>query len=126
MNMISELRRRVSTTGTATLTVDEYNQLQREWITRTGAEDMVAAERERCTGPLLQLLVDCDAVQAGGNPNEQGLCDAVDNDGCHYQSAALAGWLEVAHKAGIRPMLRLEEQPNTPAETRQTAQKETP
>ncbi len=68
------------------------------------------------TETLLQLLVDCDAVQAGGNPNEQGLCDAIDNDGCHYQSAALAGWLEVAHKAGIRPMLRLEKSPNATAE----------
>jgi hypothetical protein len=48
MNMISEIRRRVSADGAATITVDEYNQLQREWITRTGAEDMVAAERERC------------------------------------------------------------------------------
>lgn len=64
------------------------------------------------TETLLQLLVDCDAVQAGGNPNEQGLCDAIDNDGCHYQSSALAGWLEVARKAGIRPMLRLEKAPN--------------
>lgn len=64
------------------------------------------------TETLLQMLVDCDAVQAGGNPNEAGLCDAIDNDGCHYQSAALAGWLEVARKAGIRPMLRLEKAPN--------------
>lgn len=64
------------------------------------------------TETLLQLLVDCDAVQAGGNQNECGLCDALDNDGCHYQSAALAGWLEVARKAGIRPMLRLEKAPN--------------
>lgn len=64
------------------------------------------------TETLLQLLVDCDAVQAGGNPNEQWLCDAVDNDGCHYQSAALAGWLEVARKAGIRPTLHLEKEPN--------------
>lgn len=64
------------------------------------------------TETLLQLLVDCDAVQAGGNTNEAWLCDAIDNDGCHYQSAALAGWLEVAWKAGIRPMLRLEMAPN--------------
>lgn len=64
------------------------------------------------TETLLQLLVDCNAVYAGGNPNEQGLCDAIDNDGCHYQSAALAGWLEVARNAGIKPMLRLEKVPS--------------
>jgi hypothetical protein len=70
-------------------------------------------EITEATKTLLQFLVDCDAVQAGGEPNERGLCDAIDNDGEHYQSAALAGWLEVAHKAGIRPMLRLEKLPNT-------------
>jgi len=61
---------------------------------------------------LLQLLVDCDAVYAGGNPNECGLCDAIDNDGEKYQSAALACWLDVARKAGIRPMLRMDKVPN--------------
>ena len=50
---------------------------------------------------LLQLLVDCDAVECG-------LCDAVDNNNEKYQSAALACWLDLARKAGIRPMLRLE------------------
>jgi hypothetical protein len=48
MNMISKLRRRVLEDGNALITFDEYNQLQREWITRTGAKDMVAAEREQC------------------------------------------------------------------------------
>ena len=64
------------------------------------------------TETLLQLLVDCDAVYTGGTSNECGLCDAIDNDGEKYQSAALAGWLEVARKTGIRPMLRLEKVPN--------------
>ena len=52
MNMISELRHRITTTGLTILTADEFNQLQREWITQTGAEDMVSAERER----LLSVL----------------------------------------------------------------------
>jgi hypothetical protein len=49
MNMISDLRHRFTTssTGTVVVNVDEFNRLQREWITRNGAEDMVAAERER-------------------------------------------------------------------------------
>ena len=49
MNMISQLRARIQEAGLTILTADEYNQLQREWITRTGAEDMAAAERERMT-----------------------------------------------------------------------------
>jgi len=61
---------------------------------------------------LLRLLVDCDAVYAGGNPNECGLCDAIDNDGEKYQSSALACWLDTARKAGIRPMLRLQKATN--------------
>lgn len=34
LNMISQLRRRVAENGQATITVDEFNQLQAEWITR--------------------------------------------------------------------------------------------
>lgn len=45
--MISQLRARVQEAGLTILTADEFNQLQREWITRTGAEDMVAAERAK-------------------------------------------------------------------------------
>jgi len=41
MNMISELRQRVIKEGSATITLDEFNQLQAEWITRTKAEYMV-------------------------------------------------------------------------------------
>lgn len=32
--MISQLRERVRINGTATITIDEFNQLQAEWITR--------------------------------------------------------------------------------------------
>ena len=40
MNMISQLRRRVSEseTGEATITLEEFNQLQAEWITRAQIE----------------------------------------------------------------------------------------
>ena len=48
MNMISTLRQRVRQNGKAEITAEEYDQLQAEWITRTGAEEMVAAEREAC------------------------------------------------------------------------------
>lgn len=34
MNMISQLRKTISENGQATITVDEFNQLQAEWITR--------------------------------------------------------------------------------------------
>lgn len=71
-------------------------------------EEAAKEAATKANGALLQFLVDCDAIQAGGNLNEQGLCDAIDNDGCHYQSAALAEWLDVARKAGIRPMRNLD------------------
>ena len=38
MNMISQLRQRVSENGEATISLDEYNQLQAEWTTRAGIE----------------------------------------------------------------------------------------
>jgi hypothetical protein len=74
------------------------------------------------TETLLQLLVDCDAVQSRGSLNSFELCDAIGNDGCRYQSAALAGWLEVARKAGIRPTLRIEKAPNAPHKPRSEAE----
>lgn len=45
MNIISELRQRIRRDGTATITSEEYDQLQREWITRSGAEEMVSMIR---------------------------------------------------------------------------------
>ena len=48
MNMISTLRQRIRQNGKAEITAEEYDQLQTEWITRAGAEEMVAAEREAC------------------------------------------------------------------------------
>ena len=48
MNMISKLRSRIKDDFATTITFEEFDQLQREWITRTGSEDMVIAEREAC------------------------------------------------------------------------------
>jgi hypothetical protein len=38
MNMISQLRQRVSQNGEATISLEEFNQLQAEWITRAQIE----------------------------------------------------------------------------------------
>ena len=43
MNMISQLRQRVQQSGKAEITPEEFDQLQAEWITRTGAADLVTA-----------------------------------------------------------------------------------
>lgn len=42
MNMISILRRRVQEDGKAVITINEYNQLQTEWITRSKIESIAA------------------------------------------------------------------------------------
>lgn len=34
MNMISQLRQKVQKNGSATISLEEFNQLQAEWITR--------------------------------------------------------------------------------------------
>ena len=54
---------------------------------------------------LLQLLVDCNGISE--HCGADYVCDAIDNTGEAYQSAALAGWLEIAKRAGLKPMLRL-------------------
>lgn len=51
MNMISTLRQQVREHGDATITLDEFNQLQAEWITRTQMEELSAQ-------PLTQRFID--------------------------------------------------------------------
>lgn len=34
MNMISQIRQRINASGEASVSIDEFNQLQAEWITR--------------------------------------------------------------------------------------------
>lgn len=41
MNIISELRKEVNKSGSATLTIDQFNQLQAEWIKRTLPDDQI-------------------------------------------------------------------------------------
>jgi len=41
MNMISQLRRKVGLIGWATITTDEFNQLQAEWIMRVPASEEI-------------------------------------------------------------------------------------
>ena len=49
MNMISQLRQRVVKDGKTEITVEEFNQLQAEWITRTKMEkdELTASPVER-------------------------------------------------------------------------------
>lgn len=56
MNMISQLRQRIARTGTATITTEEFNQLQAEWITRTKMEkdELTASPVEHGVMPYAQ------------------------------------------------------------------------
>ena len=56
MNMISQLRQRIRLDGSATITPAEYDQLQAEWITRAGAEGVVAAARHDLEVELSELV----------------------------------------------------------------------
>lgn len=51
MNMISKLRQRVRKDRTAEISIDEFNQLQAEWITRTKME-----KDELTASPVEQLV----------------------------------------------------------------------
>jgi len=64
MNMISQLRARISQSGKTEITVDEYNQLQSEWITRAGADELIAAEGLTVIRTVLRVF---DTV---GNPEQ--------------------------------------------------------
>jgi len=74
MNMISELRQRVRNNGKAEITPEEFDRLQAEWITRTGAEDLVLAEREACAKVCERIggkmTDDCYGAQTGFWPDQ--------------------------------------------------------
>tara|TARA_R110001583_G_scaffold155783_6_gene307465 strand:+ start:1141 stop:1446 length:306 start_codon:yes stop_codon:yes gene_type:complete len=50
MNMISQLRQRVSEDGAASLNIDEFNRLQTEWVTRAKIEVLPPVARECAWG----------------------------------------------------------------------------
>lgn len=56
MNMISQLRQRLREDGQATITPAEYDQLQAEWITRAGAEDVVTAAKHDLGVEFAELI----------------------------------------------------------------------
>ena len=62
MNMISQLRARVRQYGMAQISAAEYDQLQAEWITRAGADELIAAEGITVMKTMLRVF---DTV---GNP----------------------------------------------------------
>ena len=59
MNMISQLRQRIARTGTATITTEEFNQLQGEWITRT------KMEKDELKASPVEQLVSCKCGWTG-------------------------------------------------------------
>lgn len=56
MNIISQLRQRIRQDGQATITPAEYDQLQAEWIVRTGTEDVVAAAKHDLGIEIAELI----------------------------------------------------------------------
>ncbi len=69
MNMISQLRQRVQKEGKTEITLEEFNQLQGEWITRTKMEE---DKQKAC--PVEQLVI------------KRVICSHVreDCDGCNH------------------------------------------
>jgi len=67
MNMISTLRQRVRAGGSATITIDEFNQLQSEWITRANIETpSVETENGVMWGALNDIAFNPDRVDPAG------------------------------------------------------------
>ena len=66
MNMISQLRQRVSKNGTTTISVEEFNQLQSEWIKRVGEQ-----------APIDNGIEELDALCEKYNSGEIGLCKLI-------------------------------------------------
>lgn len=79
MNMISQLRQRIARAGTATITTEEFNQLQAEWITRT------KMEKDELTASPVERLV----IKPEGKKEEE---IGPNKDGCHY--GAQGGWCD--------------------------------
>jgi len=80
MNMISTLRQRIKQNGKAEITAKEYDQLQAEWIMRTGAEEMVLAEREACAKLCEALPLEMEEHKYPGN--DERCLTAIAEAGC--------------------------------------------
>jgi hypothetical protein len=81
MNMISDIRQRVSEYGFTNITIDEFNQLQAEWITRANIEVIPpVVPEDKCRAMLAKKL---DLIRCGiggnygGNPFENPLYTEV-------------------------------------------------
>lgn len=100
MNMISTLRQRVREGGATTITVDEFNQLQAEWITRTKVET--------------QSGIDLDArmLAAGMIPVSEMLeKNGLGRFGVHAAVVDLESfeaWLKMRYEEMLRSRFRLE------------------
>jgi len=88
MNMISNLRRRISATGKTVITTEEFNQLQEEWVKRVDAElikSLWKTQNGEC--PDGNLLIEVDLSNGDSDialvfigENERTLYFADDNE----------------------------------------------
>ena len=75
MNMISQFRQRVNKDGKAEITLEEFNQLQAEWIIRT------KMEKDELTASPVEQLVSCGTCKYYKPDSEyKGLGDCKNNE----------------------------------------------
>jgi hypothetical protein len=60
MNMINQLRQRIKQTGKTEITVDEYNQLQSEWIIRAPISNI--ADKDKHISMLIDAINDAISI----------------------------------------------------------------
>ena len=83
MNMISQLRQRIARTGTATITTEEFNQLQGEWITRT------KMEKEELTAIPVERLVIKPCPFCGGEATVFKFGNGLREMGCNNKDCEI-------------------------------------
>ena len=103
MNMISELRQRVRQCGKAEITAAEYNQLQTEWITRSGIdasaqyditrEAFVANLEQQLAAALAAIKSKDAALQSAISAHGYGSGDLHDALAIQPDDSALKAWL---------------------------------
>jgi len=64
INMISKMRKVVKSNGIVSLTPDEFDQLQAEWITRVGADEIIDELNAKHEAELKALANKCGNIYA--------------------------------------------------------------
>ena len=72
MNIISRIRRQIANNGSVTLSFDDYNQLQKEWIKRCVDAETLESHNKEQHERVIDAVIDLGLIE-----NDKATCDLI-------------------------------------------------